>query len=210
MGGGCYVGDYNQQSKQALQAESAKNTFISSVEKAENELYKSAVTMSYKTKSDIETLAGLFPDIKLDKQNILRLNREIEKASYKSLSAYVSIRIDESNDASNQYIHSESEEGNEGTIANCRDIWSTYYAEIKTHIQQKLSRLLDEQTYYFRCAIMEEIKRLEDKGSAIKADIQGISLFHDPQYWDSMYLYDICQIADSECERSFLPGGYYV
>ena len=57
---------------------------------------------------------------------------------------------------------------------------------------------------------MEEIKRLEDKGSAIKADIQGISLFHDPQYWDSMYLYDICQIADSECERSFLPGGYYV
>ena len=59
--GGYYVGDYNQQSKQALQAESAKNTFISSVEKAENELYKSAVTMSYKTKSDIETLVGLFP-----------------------------------------------------------------------------------------------------------------------------------------------------
>lgn len=129
---------------------------------------------------------------------------------FQSLSAYVSIRIDESNDASNQYIHNESEEGNEGTIANCRDIWNTYYAEIKTHIQQKLSRLLDEQTYYFRCAIMEEIKRLEYKGSAVRVDIQGISLFHDPQYWDSMYLYDICQIADSECERSFLPGGYYV
>lgn len=187
--GGYYVGDYNQQSKQALQAESAKNTFISSVEKAENELYKSAVTMSYKTKKVI-------------------LKRSLDY--FQSLSAYVSIRIDESNDASNQYIHNESEEGNEGTIANCRDIWNTYYAEIKTHIQQKLSRLLDEQTYYFRCAIMEEIKRLEYKGSAVRVDIQGISLFHDPQYWDSMYLYDICQIADSECERSFLPGGYYV
>lgn len=211
MGGGCYVGDYNQQSEQALQAESAKNAFISSVEKAENELYKSAVTMSYKTKNDIETLIRLFPDIKLDKQNIIRLNREIEKASYKSLSTYVSIRIDESNDVSRQYTWCDRLfEKKEETIDKCRDIWNTYYAEIKNHIRQKLSRLLDEQTYYFRCAIMEEIKRMENEVSLIKADTQSISLFYDPQYWDSLYLYDICQIAASECERYFLPGGYYV